>query len=75
MAITKSATGVLYFEYGRMRLNMRELAEVLGLSYTYVCNNAASGAIPVRTYLEGKQRWADIRDVGEYLDRMREEAE
>jgi hypothetical protein len=28
----------------------------------------------VKTYVEGGRRWADVRDVGEYLDRKREEA-
>lgn len=69
----KTAT-LLVMQYGRPRLSMKELAEVLGLSVTYVNNVAASGGLPVKTYLEGNRRWADVRDVGEYLDRMHEEA-
>lgn len=65
---------LLFMQYGRPRLTMKELAEVLGLSVTYVNNVAASGGLPVRTYLEGTRRWADVRDVGEYLDSKHEEA-
>lgn len=53
---------------------MQELSEVLGISITYINNVAASGGLPVKTYVEGGRRWADVRDVGEYLDRKREEA-
>lgn len=73
--LTKSATGALFLTYGRMHLNMRELADALGLSHTYVSNRAAAPDFPVRTYIEGRQRWADIRDVGEYLDKRRAEVE
>ena len=69
-----SATTALLLNYGRPRLSMRELSEVLGITYTYINNVAASGGCPVKTYVEGGKRWADIRDVGEYLDRKREEA-
>ena len=69
-----TATTAILLNYGRPRLNMKELAEVLGLSLTYINNVAASGGLPVKTYIEGGRRWADVRDVGEYLDRRREEA-
>ncbi len=72
--MTWTATTAILLNYGRPRLNMKELAEVLGLSLTYVNNVAASGGLAVKTYVEGGRRWADVRDVGEYLDRKREEA-
>jgi hypothetical protein len=72
--MTWTATTAILLNYGRPRIAMKELAEVLGYSLTYVNNVAASGGLPVKTYLEGGRRWADVRDVGEYLDRMREEA-
>lgn len=70
----KSTATILFMEFGRPRIGMKELASVLGLSITYLNNVAASGGLPVKTYLEGGRRWADVRDVGEYLDRKREEA-
>lgn len=72
--MTWTATTAILLNYGRPRIAMKELAEVLGLSLTHVNNVAASGGLPVKTYLEGGRRWADVRDVGEYLDQMREEA-
>lgn len=72
--MTWTATTAILLNYGRPRIAMKELAEVLGYSLTYVNNVAASGGLPVKTYVEGGRRWADVRDVGEYLDRMREEA-
>lgn len=34
----------------------------------------AAEEFPVPTYLDGKRRYADVRAVGEYLDRRYEEA-
>lgn len=70
----KSTATILFMEFGRPRIGMKELSSVLGLSITYVNNVAASGGLPVKTYTEGGRRWADVRDVGEYLDAMRERA-
>lgn len=72
--MTWKATTAILLNYGRPRLSMKELSEVLGLSLTYINNVAASGGLPVKTYVEGWRRWADVRDVGEYLDQMRGQA-
>ena len=58
--------------YGSPRLTMPQLAEVLQRSPKSVANEASRSGFPVRTYLEAGKRWADIRDVIEYLDRARE---
>lgn len=53
------------------RLNMAQLAEVLGLEPGTVLNQVSAGALQVKTYREGRHRWADYRDVAEHLDRAR----
>jgi hypothetical protein len=50
----KSTATILFMEFGRPRIGMKELASVLGLSITYLNNVAASGGLPVKTYLEGR---------------------
>lgn len=56
------------------RLNMDQLAEVLGYtSKSTVYNKITAGTLEVKTYVDGG-RWADYRDVAEFLDRLRETA-
>lgn len=64
-------TALLIEKHGRLRLTMRELADELGWSYSTLRNKLAAGQCPVRTYLDGGTRFADVRDVVEYLDRCR----
>lgn len=60
-------------KYG-MRLTMDDLAKALGLARNTLYNQIAKGTLRVKTYLDGKQRWADYRDVASYLDEQRENA-
>lgn len=54
------------------RLTMQELAEVLGIAHGTLRNRLSAGTLKVRTYYDGGTRYADFRDVAEYLDRCRE---
>ena len=65
---------LLMAQYGKTRLNMEELATVLGYQTSTLHNMISSKTCPVPTYKEGKNRWADVRDVGAYLDAMRRQA-
>lgn len=58
--------------YG-LRLNLAQLAEVLGVSRSAIRNKIAAGTFKVPTYVDG-QRWADARDVALHLDSCREGA-
>lgn len=64
----------LLAKYGP-RLTMRELAEALRLSYPTVRNRQARGELGVKTYIDGKHRYADYRDVANYLENFRESAQ
>lgn len=60
--------------YG-LRLTMEQLGEVLGLAKTTIYNQVSAGTFPVPTYLDGNKRFADFRDVADYLDACRARAE
>lgn len=53
------------------RLTVAQLAKVLGLAEGTVRNKIAGGTLSLRTYLADGGRWADYRDVAEYLDECR----
>ncbi len=57
-------------KYG-MRLTMRQLAEVLGIGYGTLRNKQSQGTFKIPTYVEDGTRFADYRDVVEYLDSRR----
>jgi hypothetical protein len=57
------------------RLNLEQLAEVLDMAKGSLSNRIYRGEIDLPTYLDGGRRFADVRDVAEYLDRMRQSAE
>lgn len=59
--------------YG-LRLNVEQLAQVLGLSAGTIYNQISAGRFPVPTYVDGKARFADYRDVATYLDQCRARA-
>ena len=71
MPLSETAS-FLYQEYGTLTLNTKQLAKVLHYKTTRVLLNAIStGTCPVHTFRVGKNRVADIRDVADYLDRVR----
>jgi predicted DNA-binding transcriptional regulator AlpA len=59
--------------YG-LRLNMAQLADLLGVKRRTILNRISAGTFPIPTYLDGAMRYADHRDVAEHLDRCRAEA-
>lgn len=65
---------ILYMRYGRMRLTMTELATELGIKEGSLRNLISDEKCAVATYTEGRNRYADVRAVGEYLDQRYREA-
>lgn len=61
---------VLVEKYG-LRLTVEQLAEVLGRSKGTVYNQISAGSFEIHTFVDGNKRFADYRDVAEYLDACR----
>jgi DNA-directed RNA polymerase specialized sigma24 family protein len=58
-------------EHYGLRLNMDQLAQVLGIEKQTVMHRVSKGALGIPTYVDGKHRYADARDVAAYFDSMR----
>lgn len=71
--MTLITTLFLMERYGP-RMNMEQLAQALGLAPSSLHGRLARGELQVPTYVDGKMRYADTRDVAEYLDRLRDQA-
>lgn len=56
------------------RLNVDQLASVLGMKPNTIYNKVSSGTFEVKTYVDGRERFADYRDVAEYFDECRDRA-
>ncbi len=67
-------TQAFLFERYGCRMDLDALARELGWSKGTIYNMLSAGTFPVKTYLDGKQRFADFQDVAAYLDTKRREA-
>lgn len=63
-------TAYLLERYGP-RLGIAQIAEVLGMSAGTLHNRLYRGDIALRTYMDGGKRYADVRDLADYLDAVR----
>ncbi len=61
---------LLFDRYGP-RLDMTQLAEVMRVEERTLYNQISAGTCPIKTYREGRNRFADVRDVADYLDQAR----
>lgn len=61
---------MLFEKYGP-RLNAEQLADALSISKTTLYNQISAGTCPVKTYLDGGKRYADLRDVAAHFDECR----
>lgn len=59
---------LLINRFGDIRISIRELAEYMRVPLKTLQNRLSDGAIEIRTYKEGKQRFCDVRDLASYLD-------
>lgn len=64
------AQAFLLEQYGP-RLSLEQLAEVLHRAKNTIYNQVSKGTFEIPTYLDGGKRFADFRDVAEYLDACR----
>lgn len=69
-----NAATMLYLKYDRVRLTVDEVAQELGMKPGSVRNQISDGTFPVASYVEGRNRFVDIRALGQYLDQRHEEA-
>lgn len=63
-------TAYLLERYGP-RLDIKEIAEVLKMSVGTLHNRLYRGDIALRTYMDGGKRYADVKDLADYLDAVR----
>ncbi len=64
---------ILADRYG-LRLDMAQLAAALDIAKGTLYNQISAERCPVKTYVDGGKRWADVRDVAAHFDAMREQA-
>jgi hypothetical protein len=64
---------VLAEKYG-IRLSMEQLAAELDQEKGTLMNRISKKTLGIKTYMDGGKRWADVRDVAAYFDKMREQA-
>lgn len=61
----------LVFDRYGPRLTVTQLSDALGLAEQTIHNQIGKGIFRIRTYLDGGRRYADYRDVAQYLDDCR----
>ncbi len=64
----------LVMKYERMTMTLAEVCDEISIEVGTAHNKISAGTFPIPTRKEGRNRIADVRDVGEYLDRQRREA-
>lgn len=64
-------TQMIVVEKFGLRLDTDKLAQILGQTRAGILNQISAGSFPIKTYKESGKRWADYRDVAEYLDNCR----
>lgn len=64
---------ILAERYG-VRLDTKQLADALGLKEGTIRNQISARTFKIPTYEDSGRRWADCRDVAEYLENKRREA-
>lgn len=64
---------VLIEKYG-LRADLDRLAEILETTPPNLRRKISEGTFEIPTYLDGGKRWADTRDVADYLDLRRQQA-
>lgn len=69
-----NAATMLYLKYDRVRLTVDEVAHELGIKPGTVRNQISDGSFPVPSYVEGRNRFIDVRALGKYLDERYAEA-
>lgn len=67
-------TQVFLMEKYGPRLNLDDLARVLGGSKNTIYNQISQGTFQIPTYVDGGKRWASVEDVAHYFSVARQKA-
>lgn len=67
-------TQVFILEKYGVRLNIEQLAELMGYAVNTLYNKLSQGKLGVKTYVADGKRWCDYRDAAVYFDRCRADA-
>ena len=68
------AAQFLAMKYDRLVMTLSEVCEEISIVPGTAHNMLSAGTFPIPTRKEGRNRVADVRDVGDYLDTQRERA-
>ncbi len=60
-------------KYG-LRLNVEQLASILGISSGTVLNRISANTLNIPTYIDNGKRYADFRDVAKHFDSIRHQS-
>lgn len=72
--MNKLTTRAMIVDRYGLRLSVDQIAEILSISPGHAYNMLSSGELPIRTYKEGKRRFASYEAVADYLDAKDDEA-
>jgi len=64
----------LAMKYERLILTLAEVCDEISIVPGTAHNMLSAGTFPIPTRKEGRNRVADVRDIGEYLDVQRDRA-
>ncbi len=64
----------MFFEKYGYRLTVVQPSEVLHVKKTTLYNQISAGTCAVPTYVDSGKRFADVRDVAQHFDSLRQQA-
>ena len=67
-------TQMVLIEKHGLRVDLEALAGILDMKPSTIRNQISAHVFQLPTYTDGGKRWADVRDVAEYLDSCRQQA-
>lgn len=67
-------TQMVLIEKHGLRVDLEGLASILDTTPPNLRRMISAHTLQIPTYIDGGRRWADVRDVAEYLDQRRAEA-
>ena len=67
-------TQAFVFERYGARLSTADLAEIMKIGTGTIRNQLSAGTFPIKTYVDGGQRWAAYQDVADHLDSLHAQA-
>lgn len=64
----------LLMKYKLMTITLTEACAEIGIAVGTAHNKISAGTLGFPTYIKGKSRAVDVRDLGKYIDDQRERA-